>query len=75
MNMKDSQLHSIELFTIYTFLVYDKMKSTCLLLLVLVFTSCRDSRKDNITNLVNEWDGKEIVFPSSSVFRFKRKTL
>ena len=49
------------------------MKSVYFLLLLLTLTSCKDSQKRKISNLVNEWDGKEIVFPSSSVFMVQAK--
>lgn len=49
------------------------MKSVYFLLLLLTLTSCKDSQKRKISNLVNEWDGKEIVFPSNSVFTVQAK--
>jgi hypothetical protein len=38
------------------------------LLLLLIFFSCKESSKDRITRLVNEWEGKEIAFPINMVF-------
>ena len=43
------------------------MRCLYLLLITSCFYSCKD-RRDNITRLVNEWEGKEIVFPAHSIF-------
>lgn len=31
-------------------------------------TSCKESKQDQITRLIREWEGKEIIFPDKSVF-------
>lgn len=49
------------------------MKSVYFLLLLLTLTSCKDSQKRKISNLVNEWDGKAIIFPPNSVFTVQAK--
>lgn len=38
------------------------------ILCVLCFLSCKESEKERIARLVNEWEGKEVKFPSHSVF-------
>jgi hypothetical protein len=38
------------------------------LLLFFLFSYLRDKKKEKITRLVNEWQGKEIVFPEKPVF-------
>ena len=38
-------------------------------LLILCFSSsCKESKRDSLTQLVNEWDGKKIAFPSDMSF-------
>lgn len=45
------------------------MRRTILLLLILLsLFACTDSRKEEITNFIKEWNGKEILFPEKSVF-------
>lgn len=38
-----------------------------------LFSSCKESEKDKIARLVTEWDGKEILFPSHSIFTIQGK--
>ena len=50
------------------------MRCLCLLLCVLaLFSSCKESEKDKIARLVEEWEGKEILFPARSVFTIQGK--
>jgi len=50
------------------------MRYLCLLLCVLaLFSSCKESEKDKIARLVEEWEGKEILFPARSVFTIQGK--
>ena len=47
------------------------MKLNRVLLLIgcaLCFVSCKENEKERIARLVNEWEGKEVKFPSHSVF-------
>lgn len=45
------------------------MKKTWIVALtVSLFFSCQESDKQRLTRLVQEWDGKEVVFPDRSVF-------
>jgi len=44
------------------------MRYFYLILSFVFFSSCKESEKDKIARLVEEWDGKEILFPSRSVF-------
>lgn len=44
------------------------MKAFFLFATLFLFASCAESEKDRITHLVNEWQGKEILFPVQSVF-------
>lgn len=45
------------------------MRRTILLLLILLsLFACTDSRKEKITNLIKEWNGREILFPHSPIF-------
>ena len=45
------------------------MKKTGIWLLMLcLLAACQESDKDRLTHLVEEWDGKEITFPSQTVF-------
>lgn len=37
-------------------------------LLLVLYSSCKESRQEAVARLVNEWNGKEILFPSHSVF-------
>ena len=39
-----------------------------LIMCVWVLASCQESREEAMYRLVNEWNGKEIKFPSRSVF-------
>ena len=43
-------------------------KTGILLMLICLLAACQDSDKQRLTRLVKEWDGKEVVFPSRSVF-------
>lgn len=50
------------------------MKNRFLLILYLLLAiSCRESEKDKLSRLVKEWDGKEIQFPTRSVFTVQGK--
>jgi len=49
------------------------MKKLYLLLLLSCFCSCQESREEAMLRLVNEWNGKEIKFPSRSVFTIQGK--
>ncbi len=50
------------------------MKKLYLLLVVVVcFCSCQESREEAMLRLVNEWNGKEIKFPTRSVFTVQGK--
>ena len=50
------------------------MRYLCLLLCVLaLFSSCKESEKDKIARLVEEWEGKEILFPTRSFFTIQGK--
>ena len=45
------------------------MKKTGIWLLMLcLLAACQDSDKQRLTRLVEEWDGKEVVFPRQAVF-------
>ena len=44
------------------------MKAFCLFAAIILFVSCAKSEKDRIAHLVNEWQGREILFPEQSVF-------
>ena len=44
------------------------MKYYFIFLLLSFLTGCKESEKEKIARLVKEWDGKEISFPSHSVF-------
>lgn len=44
------------------------MRYIYLLLLTFSLYSCKETEKQKITRLVNEWEGKEIVFPKNIVF-------
>lgn len=48
-----------------------KMKTLNLIILSLLFSflfSCKEEKKDHITCLVNEWQGKQILFPENLIF-------
>ena len=49
------------------------MKKLYLLLLLSYLCSCQESREEAMIRLVNEWNGKEIKFPSRSVFTIQGK--
>ena len=50
------------------------MKKTGLWLLMLcLLAGCQDSDKRRLTRLVEEWDGKEVVFPPQAVFTVQGK--
>ena len=50
------------------------MKQVLLIILsIIVLTSCKGPRKDEIARLVKEWDGKEVRFPESPVFTIQGK--
>ena len=38
-----------------------------------MLASCQESREEAMLRLVNEWNGKEIKFPSRSVFTIQGK--
>ena len=45
-----------------------KIQITFVLLFLFVLCSCQESRENTLLQLVKEWDEKEILFPSQSVF-------
>lgn len=49
------------------------MRCFYLLLVLVLFSSCKESEKDKIARLVKEWEGKEILFPARSVFTIQGK--
>ena len=50
------------------------MRYLCLLLCVFaLFSSCKESEKDKIARLVEEWEGKEILFPALFLFTIQGK--
>lgn len=50
------------------------IKAYQILLGILLFlTSCGDNKKQEITRLVTEWQGKEIVIPEGSIFTIQGK--
>ena len=49
------------------------MKKLYLILLLSYLCSCQESREEAMLRLVNEWNGKEIKFPSRSVFTIQGK--
>ena len=49
------------------------MKKLYLLLLMVYFCSCQESREEAMLRLVQEWSGKEIKFPARSVFTVQGK--
>ena len=47
-----------------------------LIIVCYIFTSCQDKQRQEIARLVQEWQGKEIVFPSHLVFtRYAKDTI
>ena len=44
-----------------------------LMMCVWVLASCQESREEAMLRLVNEWNGKEVKFPSRSVFTIQGK--
>ena len=48
-------------------------KIVTLIMCVWVLASCQESREEAMYRLVNEWNGKEIKFPSRSVFTIQGK--
>lgn len=49
------------------------MKYLTLIMCVWMLASCEESREEAMLRLVNEWNGKEIKFPSRSVFTIQGK--
>ena len=49
------------------------MKKLYLILLLSYLCSCQESREEAMLRLVNEWNGKEVKFPSRSVFTIQGK--
>ena len=49
------------------------MKKYCLFILLAYLCSCQESPEEIALRLVNEWNGKEIKFPSRSVFTIQGK--
>lgn len=45
-----------------------KMKYLHFLIMILCLHSCMCEKESNITKLVKEWNGKEIIFPTNSIF-------
>jgi len=44
------------------------MKTFYYSLLILLFCACKETEKDKIARLVNEWESRGLVFPETSVF-------
>ena len=44
------------------------MKKVLYIFILFLLASCKESDKERIARLVNEWDDKEILFPANSVF-------
>ena len=40
----------------------------CLLFVIIIFSTCKEYSQDHITQLVEEWQGKEVRFPENPVF-------
>lgn len=40
---------------------------------LLLFCSCQDNMKNHVVQLMKEWEGKEVLFPSNSVFTIQGK--
>ena len=38
------------------------------IIVIMCLASCKESRQKQVARLVNEWDGKEIRFPSHPIF-------
>jgi len=38
------------------------MRYLCLIWVLVLFSSCKESEKEKIARLVEEWEGKEILF-------------
>ena len=49
------------------------MKKLYLIILLSYLCSCQESREEAMLRLVNEWNGKEVKFPSRSVFTIQGK--
>ena len=49
------------------------MRYLYLLAALALFSSCKESEKEKIARLVEEWEEKEIFFPSRSVFTIQGK--
>ena len=49
------------------------MRYLCLIWVLVLFSSCKESEKDKIARLVEEWEGKEILFPTHSIFTIQGK--
>lgn len=49
------------------------MRYLYLILVLALFSSCKESEKDKIARLVEEWEGKEILFPTHSFFTIQGK--
>lgn len=51
------------------------MKHLNLILLILLLISCQDKKRNQITHLVSEWQGKEIIIPKSMTFNSLDKNI
>ena len=49
------------------------MKYITLIMCVWLLASCQESKEEAMLRLVNEWNGKEIIFPSHSTFTVQGK--
>ena len=49
------------------------MRYLCLIWVLVLFSSCKESEKEKIARLVEEWEGKEILFPARSIFTIQGK--
>lgn len=45
-----------------------KISFSVYMVILILFSSCQNSNKNEIISLVKEWEGKEILFPTGSVF-------
>ena len=51
------------------------MKYIYYFLFMICFWSCKKTEKEKITNLLSEWEGKEIIFPGNIVFSLLGKDM
>ena len=44
------------------------MRAIFIFVCILLFVSCQNSDKSRIAHMIDEWDGKEIIYPDDLVF-------